>query len=70
MLATALHNDPSPHLILLNTVQSGAEMIQLEINIVFFGRKGDIFVISSTLKSLITVEPHYYSHQGAKKNWT
>ena len=44
-------------------------MIQLEINIVFFGRKDDIFVISSTLKSLITVEPHYYGHQGAKKNW-
>ena len=69
MLATALHNDPSPHLILLNTVQSGAEMIQPEINIIFFGGKGDIFVNSSTFKSLITVEAHYYGHQEAQKNW-
>ena len=42
-------------------------MIQSGISIVFLGRKGDIFVISSSLKSHITVEPRYYGHQGAKK---
>ena len=58
---------PPPHLMPVSTVQSGAEMIQSGINIVFMGRKGDIFVISSSLKSHITVEPHYYGHQGTKK---
>ena len=49
---------PLSYLILVNIVQSGQEMIQLEINIVFLRGEGDIFVISSTLKSLITVEPY------------
>ena len=43
-------NDPFPHPSLVNVVQSGAEMIQPDFNIVL-GMKGRVFVIASAFKS-------------------
>ena len=43
-------NDPFPNPTLVNVVQSGAEMIQPDFNIVL-GMKGRVFVIASAFKS-------------------
>ena len=43
-------SDPFPHPTLVNVVQSGAEMIQPDFNIVL-GMKGRVFVIASAFES-------------------
>ena len=55
------HYGPSPHPSLVNVVQAGSEMIQLDLNIVFWGERG-VFVVAKCFQKLYLKTKHGNIH--------